>query len=507
MSRIGSGLLKLASDLDAAGYSINDAATIEATDGFVDGVGNTVSNLAGGDLFVDGSTLKVRTPPDLRKSINNLVIETARQDFELGLSALNYSGGGFEIYATDSGVVSTTGVSVSYGSVLDGAGYVALQNRQVGDISVLTEMLTDRFNLAGADGYLVAAVSNDGAIDFLDISDGTVIETVELTTADTYVSFIEYSSEQFLALCDNGEVHRVDAETRSVEASNVSGGYDVKSGAIDKAAGYVYVATGDTSHTVYQLDYSDLSETGQTFTEHGYTVNGIVAESGRVWSAANNSEVKTWKASDMSVVSAKDNIIGSTGGYVKLDSDYLYVADRGGGAKQLDRDSLSINQTNDVGGDNCTALDIDDDYVYTADSGSVLRKIDKSDMSTVQDVSLSNDYDLTQTGGYIFYQYEGRIGGTISPETSGEVIHADITQDSAPSTAVLSDDVTIPPNADVSYELRDGAGNVEQISRSSVGDEVPVDFSGTEIEVRAILNRDTTDDERAVLDSWALYLD
>jgi hypothetical protein len=65
---------------------------------------------------------------DTRNSINQLVIDNARQDFELGLTIIDMDDGQFEIYANDNEIVETSNVTLNLGSPLNGNGTVSLTN-------------------------------------------------------------------------------------------------------------------------------------------------------------------------------------------------------------------------------------------------------------------------------------------------------------------------------------------------------------------------------------------
>jgi hypothetical protein len=81
--------------------------------------------LAADSILVDGEALKDSTA-SIRESVNQLFIDNARQDFELGLSLLELSEGQFEIYAVGDDIAAQNNVIVSLGSPLNGNGIVEL---------------------------------------------------------------------------------------------------------------------------------------------------------------------------------------------------------------------------------------------------------------------------------------------------------------------------------------------------------------------------------------------
>jgi hypothetical protein len=64
----------------------------------------------------------------IRESVNQLFIDNARQDFELGLTLLEMQEGQFEIYATDDDIVSQNNVVLNLGSPVNGNGTVKLKS-------------------------------------------------------------------------------------------------------------------------------------------------------------------------------------------------------------------------------------------------------------------------------------------------------------------------------------------------------------------------------------------
>lgn len=63
---------------------------------------------------------------DTRNAVNQLFIDNARQDFELGLNIIDMDDGQFEIYANNNRIADSSNVSLSLGSPLNGKGTVSL---------------------------------------------------------------------------------------------------------------------------------------------------------------------------------------------------------------------------------------------------------------------------------------------------------------------------------------------------------------------------------------------
>ena len=88
-----------------------DAETATVTDSFTDPGGNTYTGRIGADT---------------RRSVNQLFVQSARQDFELGLTVLDFSDGQFEIFANDDNIEESPGIDINFGSPLDDAGIAEL---------------------------------------------------------------------------------------------------------------------------------------------------------------------------------------------------------------------------------------------------------------------------------------------------------------------------------------------------------------------------------------------
>jgi hypothetical protein len=85
----------------------------------------TVNNLTANDGTIDG----LKIPDDIndtRNAVNQLFIDNARQDFELGLNIIDMDNGQFEIYANDKEIANSSNVNLNLGSPLNGKGTVSI---------------------------------------------------------------------------------------------------------------------------------------------------------------------------------------------------------------------------------------------------------------------------------------------------------------------------------------------------------------------------------------------
>lgn len=79
---------------------------------------------------------------DTRNAVNQLFIQNAEQDFELGLNLLQMDDGQFEVYANNDRIADSSNVDLNLGSPISGNGTVSLAN---GATSGFTEHDTEDF--------------------------------------------------------------------------------------------------------------------------------------------------------------------------------------------------------------------------------------------------------------------------------------------------------------------------------------------------------------------------
>jgi len=137
---------------------------------------------------------------DTRNAVNQLFIDNARQDFELGLSILEMDDGQFEVYANDNRIAEQSNVDLNLGSPLSGKGTVSLASNETSgftehdkeDYGFLPDSvwITDDINTDPANGSIeyeiedengnVVTVTQSDTESSIDVSN--VIETYAVTT-------------------------------------------------------------------------------------------------------------------------------------------------------------------------------------------------------------------------------------------------------------------------------------------------------------------------------------
>jgi len=66
-----------------------------------------------------------------RNSINQLIVDNARQDFELGLNLLEMDNGQFEVYVNNNRIADSSNVNLNLGSTLNGKGTISLSSSSI----------------------------------------------------------------------------------------------------------------------------------------------------------------------------------------------------------------------------------------------------------------------------------------------------------------------------------------------------------------------------------------
>ena len=103
----------------------------------------TVNNLNANTATIDGIEIPNQLR-DSRNAINQLFIDNARQDFELGLNIIDMDDGQFEIYANNNQIVETSNVNINFGSPINGNGIVSLKS---GETKGFTEHSIEDYGL------------------------------------------------------------------------------------------------------------------------------------------------------------------------------------------------------------------------------------------------------------------------------------------------------------------------------------------------------------------------
>ena len=150
-----------------------DAAEVSATDSFTDPGGNTYTGRIGADM---------------RRSVNELFVQSARHDFELGLTILDFSDGQFEIFANDDNIEQTVGLDFNLGSSLDDAGVVELAE---GETDGYSQHVEEDFGFLPSSAWVtddVPELPDEATVEFeIEDENGNVVR-IERDEVDTDVN-------------------------------------------------------------------------------------------------------------------------------------------------------------------------------------------------------------------------------------------------------------------------------------------------------------------------------
>jgi len=494
---------------DAASVS---ADALEAGVSITDPANNTITDFVGGDLTLDNGTLKAITSPDVRTSLNDLFVRNAEQDFELGLTQLNYRDGQFEIYADDSKVASITDLNLVLGSPLNNAGFAELVPPSVGSISTLVDSFTGH-------GSNVEAVSGSG--DFGYSADGggetvkkwdvdTMSEQDEFTGHTNYVPSVFVVDTYGYSASFSTTVKKWDVDTMS-EQDEFTGHTD-EVYIVFVAGSYGY--SGGKQGELRKWDVDTMSQQAE-FTGHSGTtvVRSIAVGDGNGYSGADTATVKKW---DTDTMSEQDEFTGHSGNIysISLDGSLGYSASDDGTVKKWDVDTMSQQDEFTGHSDSVYGVFILRDFGYSVSQDNTIRKWDTDTMT--EQSKYDGGFDpwngVYADSGYVYAggddQTVSKFGEASGATTSGNVQHTQQDVGFVPNTAVVSDDLRqLPTDTDVYYEIADDAGNTVTIQRSDIDGEVDLSaLNSSVVSTTAYLERPGTDTPSPQLNAWALYL-
>jgi len=129
-------------DADAAGAVLQSVPAGVTVIDRSDDVRITDGNLRANGAIIDGVEIPEQVS-DTRNAVNQLFINNAKQDFELGLNIIDMDDGQFEIYANDNRIVDSSNVTLNLGSPLNNTGTVSLANSAT---SGFTEHIIEDFD-------------------------------------------------------------------------------------------------------------------------------------------------------------------------------------------------------------------------------------------------------------------------------------------------------------------------------------------------------------------------
>jgi len=126
---------------------------------------------------------------DTRRAVNQLAIQNAEQDFELGLELLEFRDGQYEVFADGSNIAASSGVTTNLGSALDNAGLVELASDSTeGSVTHILEDFTTFVPQTAVVADSLRSPLPDGADVLYELEDekGNV-ETISRDQLDTQV--------------------------------------------------------------------------------------------------------------------------------------------------------------------------------------------------------------------------------------------------------------------------------------------------------------------------------
>ena len=256
--------------------------------------GNVIENLVGENLTLADGELQGSVGIDVRRAVNDLFIQSARQDFELGLNMLDYRDGQFEVFANDERIRSSNAVELQLGSPLDDLGFVELGtvlSLSAGSFtekaeftghasSVLSVFVTDSHGYSGSFDNTVKQWDPDTmeATDNEFTGHGSTVQSVFVTDSHGYSA-------------GSDVVRQWDPDTMEATDNEFTAHTDVVlSVFVTDTHGY----SGGDDDTVKQWDPDTMEATDNEFTGHTDSVRSVFATDDRGYSGSFDDTVKQW---------------------------------------------------------------------------------------------------------------------------------------------------------------------------------------------------------------------
>lgn len=457
---------------------------------------------------------------DTRRAVNQLVIQNAEQDFELGLELLDYQDGQYEAFVDGSGILSqTAGADVQLGSETSGLGFAAIGTveRVTGsnytEIDSVREFVSWEIDAADAENGTGVVAGTDGSpvAAVFDAADLSKLGTFEGHSGGANTTDVALSGGYFYSA--GSTLKKVDVDTLTEQAEYTGHANPVRHVVVGDTYGYSLALNASSTLEIHKWNKSDMTGTGDTFevgggdlsdsditlSDNGFLYYGEGTEVGKV-------DPSNMTATGDTYTTQYNILVVAAGG-----SPYVYVSDELEVA-QLNQSDLTATGVS-YGERTVSEPNVTADHIYYPDSFN--REVVRFDHNFQREASLSTGGDpkfFAITSNYGFTS-DGSSGDLIKfsgeeQVTSAEVSHTFQDLGFVPSQVVINDELRqpLPANTTIYYRVEGGGGNVVTVSRSdidSVVDTSPITSSS--ISTTAIIERDTTDDPTPQLDSWALY--
>lgn len=240
----------------------------------------------------------------------------------------------------------------------------------------------------------------------------------------------------------------------------------------------IYI-TDENNNKVYKL-YSDLSGTIWTISDADvgwYTVGMVFLDNGNLLHAANadGGVVKERKPEDGSLIQSSNVLGGTIYELVLLSTGDVVMCTKSNEVIKIASSDLSKLWTYTGHSDTVHDVTFDlEDYIYTASEDREVKKISS---------------------------------GVARYNSSGSLTSVDINLGYTPSAFRVEQDVDIPADEDIQYDIKDGSGNIVTVSQSEIGTQIDASsFASGETTFTASPNLSTSDGhDTPILNEYAVY--
>jgi len=411
-----------------------------------------------------------------RQAFNDAVAAIARNEFANNLSELNYDGGLFTIYRDLSKIASSSSVNISTLSGVDSQGKAELVEEGSFDVSIAS--FNDSFDVSGQDtGPQGVAFSDTGDKMFVagslndNVYEYSLSTSFDVSTASFNDSF-DVSGEdgvpRGVAFSDSGDkMFFLGSAESSVYEYSLSTSFDISTASFNDS---------------FDVSGQDSGPSGVAFSDTGdkMFVIGFGNNSVYEYSLSTSFDISTASFNDSFDVSGQTT--GPQGVSFSETGDKMFVA--GNGFVNVYEYSLSTSF--DV-----STASFNDSFDVSGEDGSP-RSVTFNDTGDKMFVAGSENTNVYEYNLNLFFPESGTltlISKDLSVQENGGF-------SSPPTSAVVSQEASLPTNTDIQYTLRDGNGNTVKVTQSDVDTQVDTsNFTSTTVEADVNLSQSATNDD------------
>lgn len=454
---------------------------------------------------------------DTRRAVNQLVVQNAEQDFELGLDLLDYRDGQYEAFANGVNIRSSDKALTKLGSPTVGRGFARVADEYVGGAP-----LSQTNSSAAGDGEATGIVATEDHIYVSNLDERIIkFDRSNFSTSGQFTDAFEVLNglayeDGFLYAFGPNSVYRVNSQDMTEDQSYTP---DISPTAVGVQDGFGYWA--DNAGQVKKFEASNLSAGPVDTYSTGVSPSPdmLKFEKGNGYVSGLNTQLRRFNTADM----VEEAVSGFGSDYdigqydIGLSADHVYISGVDT-VYELEKQTLSetgrtfVPQSGEFLRGIATVLGFG--YVVNEDSNEIV-EFDLSDMTGTGNsfgghVATPTAIDVTPSGGFSSggTSFDATLRGwaSVDPATEASVSHVFTDLGFVPSNVVVNHDIDLPSGGGVNYTIEDNDGNIVSIPLSDVDTVVDLSsITNSTVSVTVIMSRPTTEDDSPEVDGWAAY--